>query len=417
MPKPPAKVTLAVELHESRVTIVGATTRAGGATVVLSATRFVAVTVTEFPLLSTTAIGEPAVHWPVPVTVNREPLLNRVIGEMRNVPGWEIEYGGCPPKTITSAETPVAQVLRSRPMKATLEGCALRGLLLAVAIVTATRCVLPLEVSVAWSSAVCAEALGSARTRMRATPLLSVVVVPEMPSVSAAPAVEVMMRRSPEITSKRTCRPWIATPFWASRAATSASPPAHSEAPQAIGWLALGVTVTVLLIVRGFTVAVTVAWLPSESRTMIVTPVSAATSPGTTVKVVVDVDAAVATTAWSFEISAYGAEPPEMVKVVGKPEYRVAVAGSTVMGVATGVVGGADTAPLPQPVRVAIASATESTGARAAAKQAGRRITGFPGICAPSCADAMWMDSTQKGGPHGHVYTPASDSGVYIAVQ
>ena len=120
---------------------------------------------------------------------------------------------------------------------------------------------------------------------MLAVPVLSVVVVPVSESTSGAPGAEVMMRTSPEITSKRTVRPTSGTPAWESTTFTSASPPEQIAVPHAVDWLALGVTVTTLLTVRGFTMRLAVAgvFVPEVSCTVSVTGVSDPTSFGMTV--------------------------------------------------------------------------------------------------------------------------------------
>src|SRR6476619_2747599 len=139
------------------------------------------------------------------------------------------------------------------------EGRTVSGALLEGAIEIDAVCTNPEESSVTWISAVCAGESARTRTRIRAVPVPSDVVVPDTPRVSVLPAGEVMIRTSPETTSKRTGRPTNGTPFWVRVTFTSASPPEHTELPHAADWLALGVTVTTLLTVRGFTVSEAVA--------------------------------------------------------------------------------------------------------------------------------------------------------------
>ena len=92
-------------------------------------------------------------------------------------------------------------------------GLTVNGALLDGAMVIEAVWTKPDEVSVPCMSAVCAGASESTRTRMRAVPELSVVVVPDVLSVSVLPAADVMMRTSPETTSKRTVLPTSGTPF------------------------------------------------------------------------------------------------------------------------------------------------------------------------------------------------------------
>ncbi len=74
--------------------------------------------------------------------------------------------------------------------------------------------------------------------------------------------------------------------------------------PQDAAWLALGVMVTELLIVRGFTVTFAVAGSePALSRTVRVTWVSAATSLGATVKAEPFSTLATGITAWLLEMT------------------------------------------------------------------------------------------------------------------
>ncbi|HET7729724.1 MAG TPA: hypothetical protein VFK48_06795 [Usitatibacter sp.] len=72
--------------------------------------------------------------------------------------------------------------------------------------------------------------------------------------------------------------------------------------PHAADWLALGVIVTTLLTVRGFTVKAAVAGVvDAVSRTVSVTGTSAATGLGTTTSVVPVKLPLTGTAAWSLE--------------------------------------------------------------------------------------------------------------------
>src|SRR5215831_13023108 len=254
--------------QESSVTSVGATAK-GDVTGVVGAGPFWTEIDVVPPFASTTATVTGAtmmllpttlvVHWPVAPIVKWPPLEVTVVGFTVNPAGWVIWYGGRPPNTITSALTPVAQVFESVPTKETWLGCALSGALLADAMVTLVLCVKPDATSVICSRAVWGVALGSARTRMRAVPDESVVVEPVVAVVSGSPGADVMTRRSPDRMSNLTVRPVRGTPAWLNIAVTTASPPAQTAVPQFADWLALGVTVTELLIVRGFTVRAAVA--------------------------------------------------------------------------------------------------------------------------------------------------------------
>ncbi|MGZ5665010.1 MAG: hypothetical protein ACXWGU_10825 [Usitatibacter sp.] len=69
------------------MTSVGATENVGTVGGVTSDSVLIAFTVTVAPLLSTTAIAEPAVHCPVAPTVKRPPLKVTTDGLTVNVPG------------------------------------------------------------------------------------------------------------------------------------------------------------------------------------------------------------------------------------------------------------------------------------------------------------------------------------------
>src|SRR5438105_10700249 len=130
-----------------------------------------------------------------------------------------------------SALTPEEHVVEFGPVNWIVVGLTVRGALLDGAIATAAVCVKPVERSVTWINAVCAAASDRTRMRMRAVPVLSVVVVPDVLNVSEDPAGEVMIRTSPERTSKRTARLVSGTPFCVRMTLTSASPPEQTEVP------------------------------------------------------------------------------------------------------------------------------------------------------------------------------------------
>ena len=237
------------------------------------------------------------------VIVNRPPLLVTTVGLTLNEPGCEIWYGGRPPNTMTSAEMPDAQVFAATPWNVIVAGCALSGALLEGAMEKLARCVKPEERSVTCSSPVWDSASESTRTRMLATPDWSLVVVPETERISGAPGAEVMMRNSPDTTSNRTVRLASGRPDCESCTRTSASPPAQTDVPQAADWLALGVTVTTLLTVRGLTVSVALIGVAVPvSRTLSVTGVSTETGPGMTVSALPVRVPEMGTASWSLEV-------------------------------------------------------------------------------------------------------------------
>jgi len=124
------------------------------------------------------------------------------------------------------------------------------------------------------------------------------------------------MRKSPETTSKRTVRPVSGKAPCVRTTLTSASPPAQIAVPHVVE---LGVTVTMLLTVRGFTVRDALTGAVDEvSRTVSVTAVSAATWLGTTVRVFEEKDCATGSTFWSLEVAMYEPFPPLTTNVVGR---------------------------------------------------------------------------------------------------
>lgn len=88
-PRPPEIVTFATLLHSLSVTATGATTNAGGLTVI-PATELLTVTFVVAPMASTTEIVAPAVQTLVALTVNRSPLRNTVDGLTLNWLGCEM---------------------------------------------------------------------------------------------------------------------------------------------------------------------------------------------------------------------------------------------------------------------------------------------------------------------------------------
>ena len=163
--------------------------------------------------------------------------------------------------------------------------CALSAALLMGAIVKLVRWYAPVAMSVICNSAVCAPASGNARIRIRAIPNSSVVVVPDNAVTSGwMPVADVMMRKAPDTTSNLTPLAASGTPPWEIATLTSASPPEQIAAPQAADCVEVGVIVTLLPTVPGFTVtdAETGVALP-VSRAVSVTTVSTATGFGTSV--------------------------------------------------------------------------------------------------------------------------------------
>jgi hypothetical protein len=184
-----------------------------------------------------------------------------------------------------------------------------------------------------------------------------------------------MMRRSPDTTSKRTELPLSGTAAWASVAVTIASPPEQTEVPHAGDWLGLGVTATVLLMVRGLTVNVAVAGVVAPvSRTVRVIEVSAATWPGTTVIAEPAKLPMTGTTAWLLDVMKYEPFPPVIRKIVGRSEYSMAVEGVIVIGPGVTTVG-SETAPLPHEVTPARA---RKASAKRAMRSKTRRVTRIP---------------------------------------
>jgi len=233
---------------------------------------------------------------------------------------------------MTSAEMPFAQLESVSPVKLMAVGCALNAEVLANAIVKLVRWNAPETTSVICNKPVCGAAPDNTRMRTRAVPVVSVVVVTLVASVSGEPTGDVMNRKSPEMASKRTCLPTSGVPPCESVAATSASPPEQIDVPHAAAWLDVGVIVMVLLTVRGRTVNETVCDVPAESRTVSVTGVSALTALATTENEPPVSPVAFGMTDWSLDPTLSEPLPPLTRKVVGTPEYIVAVPGTTAMG-------------------------------------------------------------------------------------
>src|SRR5688572_14958659 len=190
-----------------------------------------------------------------------------------------------------------------------------------------------------------------------------------------------MKRKSPETTSSRTPRAGSGLPPWEMVAETSASPPEHTAGAQLPPWVAVGITTMSLATVPGRTVRVAVATgAVAESRTVSVTVVSSTTLAGITVMVwaLPVSEPLTCTTAWLLELRKYEPVPPLIVKVVGIPEYRIAVAGRIVIrfGSLTGV--GPETPPLPH-AAASIASTSASAGrARAPGVAKAEKVTRLP---------------------------------------
>ena len=162
----------------------------------------------------------------------------------------------------------------------------------------------PLPRSTMRSSAVWFAALAVTRTRARARPISSVTVVVVKSVDSVAPGCEVMKRKSPETTSKRTPRPMRGWPPCESCTETSASPPEQIAGAHVPPCVDDGVMVTSLPTVPGRTVRVEVATgVVPVSRTVMVTSVSAVTPLGITVKVLVGRLPASGITAWLLELT------------------------------------------------------------------------------------------------------------------
>src|SRR5688500_11836750 len=117
---------VATSLHELRVTALGEATKVGGVTTWVP-TTFETVTTAVAPLASTTETGCAGEQLPVEVTVKRWPLPVTVVGNTLNPGGCEMRYGARPPKTITSAEVPMAHVLAFSPTNWMVDGAAPRG--------------------------------------------------------------------------------------------------------------------------------------------------------------------------------------------------------------------------------------------------------------------------------------------------
>ncbi len=147
-------------------------------------------------------------------------------------------------------------------------------------------------------------AVGNTRTRTRARPVWSVVVVWNRPSVSGVtPGSVVMKRKSPLSTSKRTPRAASGIPPWESVTVTSPSPPEQSTAGP-VHPVSVDVRVISMLLftVPGLTVSValTGAAVP-VSRTVNVTVVSAVTGFGISVTERPVTPPLIATMAWLLE--------------------------------------------------------------------------------------------------------------------
>src|SRR5258708_16645229 len=216
--------------------------------------------------------------------------------------------------------------------------------------------------------------------RILAVPVSSVVEVPESDNVSGNPAAEVMIRMSPDTTSKRTTRARNGTPLMPRPTFTPASPPEHIAVPHAADWLALGVIVTTLLTVRGFTTSAAVTGVdPPVSLTVSVMGVSAATGPGTIVSWLPVKTPTMGMTNWLLEVMTYWPLPPVMMKAVGRSEYSVAAAGEIDSGPGVTTTGGLPTAPL-HDASVAKASRASASRASRSAMPGKKRITRFPDV-------------------------------------
>src|SRR6185369_2135476 len=197
-------------------------------------------------------------HTPLGVIMKLPPEAGMNVGEMVIAAGegFETVYGGVPPKTNTCAlRAPVAQRSTRGPVNVTDEGTAKKklpfGLTCAMKIVERWKA--PVDRSVIWKIPVWFAAVVRTRNLARAVPVSSVVVVTERAVVSGSPGPDVMKRKSPDTTSKRTRRPGIGMPPCEITVETTASPPEQIAGAHAVE---AGVTVIVLLTVPGRTTSV-----------------------------------------------------------------------------------------------------------------------------------------------------------------